>query len=310
MALDLNGLTQYVDQVKMDLIKKMILGGRSTQFMTIQPGIKSADAINLLSSNLVAQAGGCSFNDAGDTILTQNTLNVCPLKVQESICIDSLEQYWTQVMLQPGSYDTDFGFERIYTEEKVSQVSSLIDTLIWQGNPTLTGTTQLNLCTGMIHLANTTYSATTVDGNVSSATAITASNIIGLVDDAVQVIPTNVVAQDDLYLYCGYDFARLYFTALRNANLYNYPSVETGANDFMITIPSANVKLVAVKGLTGTNKFFITPKSNIFFGTDILSDYEDIQIWYSMDFQEARTNIRWKQGVNCAFWEYVVYFKL
>ena len=308
MALNVNGLTAYVDQVKMDLIKKMILGGRSTSFMTVQPGIKSAASINLLSSNLVAQAGGCGFNDEGETILTQNTLNVCPLKVNESICIDTLEQYYTQVMLQPGSYDTDFGFEQIYTEEKVSQVSSLIDTLIWQGNTSVTG--QTGLCDGFITLANTTYSGSVVDGNVSNVTAITAANIISIVDEAVQVIPTNIIAEDDLYLYCGYDFARLYFTALRNANLYNYPSVETGANDFMITIPSSNVKLVAVKGLTGTNKFFISTKSNLYFGTDLLEDYENLQIFYSMDFQEVRVVAKWKSGVNAAFWDYVVYFKL
>jgi hypothetical protein len=308
MALNVNGLTAYVDQVKMDLIKKMILGGRSTSFLTVQPGIKSAASINLLSSNLVAQAGGCGFTDAGETILTQNTLNVCPLKVNESICIDQLEQYYTQVMLQPGSYDTDFGFEQIYTEEKVSQVSSLIDTLIWQGNTSVTG--QTGLCDGFIKLANTTYSGSVVDGNVSNYTAITASNIISIVDEAIQVIPTNIIAEDDLYLYCGYDFARLYFTALRNANLYNYPSVETGANDFMITIPSSNVKLVAVKGLTGTNKFFISTKSNLYFGCDLLDDYENLQIFYSMDFQEVRVVAKWKSGVNAAFWDYVVYFKL
>jgi hypothetical protein len=308
MALNVNGLTAYVDQVKMDLIKKMILGGRSTSFMTVQPGIKSAASINLLSSNLVAQAGGCGFNDEGETILTQNTLNVCPLKVNESICIDTLEQYYTQVMLQPGSYDTDFGFEQIYTEEKVSQVSSLIDTLIWQGNTSVTG--QTGLCNGFIKLATTTYSGSVVDGNVLNVTAITAANIISIVDEAVQVIPTNIIAEDDLYLYCGYDFARLYFTALRNANLYNYPSVETGANDFMITIPSSNVKLVAVKGLTGTNKFFISTKSNMYFGTDLLDDYENLQIFYSMDFQEVRVVVKFKSGVNAAFWDYVVYFTL
>jgi hypothetical protein len=228
--------------------------------------------------------------------------------VNESICIDTLEQYYTQVMLQPGSYDTDFGFEQIYTEEKVSQVSSLIDTLIWQGNTSVTG--QTGLCDGFITLANTTYSGSVVDGNVSNVTAITAANIISIVDEAVQVIPTNIIAEDDLYLYCGYDFARLYFTALRNANLYNYPSVETGANDFMITIPSSNVKLVAVKGLTGTNKFFISTKSNLYFGTDLLEDYENLQIFYSMDFQEVRVVAKWKSGVNAAFWDYVVYFKL
>ena len=309
MSLNVAGLSAYVDQERMALIKKMILGGRSTQFLTIQPDIKSAASINLLSSDLVAQAGGCGFTDEGETILTQNTLNVCPLKVNESICLDTLEQYYTQAMMNPGSYNTTIPFEQIYAEEKVAQISSLIDTLIWQGNTSVTGNT--GLCNGFIKLAGSAaYSGSVVTGNVNSVTSITPSNIVAVVDNAIQVIPVNIVAMDDLYLYCGYDFARTYFTALRNANLYNYPSVETGANDFMITIPSSNVKLVAVKGLNATNKFFISTKSNLFFGCDLLNDYENFELWYSQDFQEVRMASKWKSGVNAAFWEYVVYFKL
>ena len=308
MALDVNGLTAYVNQERMALIKKMILGGRSTNFLTIQPDIKSAASINLLSSNLVAQAGGCGFTDDGDTILTQNTLNVCPLKVNESICIDTLEQYYTQAMLAPGSYDTDFGFEQLYTEEKVSQISSLIDTLIWQGDPTVTG--QTSLCTGFIYLAENTFSATTVDGNTSNATAITANNIIALVDDMVAAVPVNIIANDDLYLYMGYDTYRLYALALRNANLFHYTGAEDQGEQFSQMIPGTNVRAIAVKGLNGTNKMFLSAKSNLYFGCDLMNDYENLEIFYSMDFQEVRVVAKWKSGVNAAFWDYVVYFAL
>ena len=308
MSLNVNGLQAYVDQERMNLIKKMILGGRSTRFLTVQPDIKSAASINLLSSQLVAQSGGCGFTDAGQTILTQNTLNVCPLKVNESICIDTLEQYYTQAMLAPGSYDTDFGWEQLYTEEKVSQISSLIDSLIWVGNSSVTG--QTGLCDGFVTLANTTYSGSVVDGNVQNVTAITAANIISIVDDAVNVIPANIIDMDDLYLYCGYDFYRTYATALRNANLFAYTGAEDQGESFSQMVPGTNVRLIAVKGLNGTNKFFISSKSNLYFGTDLLNDYENLEIFYSMDFQEVRVVAKWKSGVNAAFWDYVVYFKL
>ena len=308
MALNVNGLTAYVNQERMQLIKKMILGGRSMNFLTIQPDIKSAASINLLSSNLVAQAGGCGFTDAGETILTQNTLNVCPLKVNESICIDTLEQYYTQVMLAPGSYDTDFGFEQLYTEEKVSQISSLIDTLIWQGDTSLTG--QTGLCDGFVTLAETTYSASTVDGNTSNATAITANNIVSLVDDMVAAVPVNIIANDDLYLYMGYDTYRLYALALRNQNLFHYTGAEDQGEQFSQMIPGTNVRAIAVKGLNGTNKMFLSAKSNLYAGVDLMSDYENLEIFYSMDFQEVRVVAKWKMGVNAAFWDYVVYFSL
>jgi hypothetical protein len=309
MSLNVAGLTAYVDQERMALIKKMILGGRSARFLTVQPDIKSAASINLLSSNLIAQAGGCGFTNTGTTVLTQQTLNVCPLKVNESICLDTLEQYYTQAMMNPGSYNTTIPFEQIYAEEKVSQISSLVDDLIWKGN-TVSGTGNLNLCNGFIRLADTTYSGSVVDGNVANYTAITAANIIAMVDDAVNAIPANIIDMDDLYLYCGYDFYRTYATALRNANLFAYTGAEDQGESFSQMVPGTNVRLIAVKGLNGTNKFFISTKSNLYLGVDLLNDYENFELWYSLDNQEVRMASKWKQGVNAAFWDYVVYFKL
>ena len=309
MSLNVAGLTAYVDQERMALIKKMILGGRSTQFLTVQPDIKSSASINLLSSNLLAQAGGCGFENSGTTILTQNELQVCPLKVQESICLDTLEQYYTQAQMNPGSYNTEIPFEQLYAEEKVSQISALIDDLIWKGNTG--GSGNLALCDGFIALATgATYSGTVVSGNISSATAITASNIIGLVDDMVSVIPTNIIDMDDLYLYMGYDTYRLYALALRNANLFHYTGAENQGENFSQMIPGTNVRAIAVRGLNGTDKMFLSTKSNLYFGTDLLNDYENFQLWYSLDHQEVRMSSKWKAGVNAAFWDYVVYFEL
>jgi hypothetical protein len=287
----------------------MILGGRSTQFLTIQPDIKSTASINLLSSTLVAQGGGCGFSNSGTTNLTQNDLQVCPLKVNESICLDTLEQYYTQTLMQPGSYNTQIPFEQLYVEEKTEQISALIDDLVWRGN-TATGVGNLGLCDGFIRLADVTYSGSVVDGNPSNYTAITASNIIAIVDEAVNRIPANIIDQDDLYLYCGYDFYRTYATALRNANLFHYTGAEDQGQQFSQMVPGTNVRMIAVRGLNTSNKFFISSKSNMFFGTDLLNDYENFELWYSLDNQEVRMAAKWKLGVNAAFWDYVVYFKL
>jgi len=309
MSLNVAGLTAYVDETRMALIKKMILGGRSTQFLTIQPDIKSTASINLLSSTLVAQGGGCGFSNSGTTNLTQNDLEVCPLKVNESICLDTLEQYYTQTLMQPGSYNTQIPFEQLYVEEKTEQISALIDDLVWRGN-TATGVGNLGLCDGFIRLADVTYSGSVVDGNPSNYTAITASNIIAIVDEAVNRIPANIIDQDDLYLYCGYDFYRTYATALRNANLFHYTGAEDQGQQFSQMVPGTNVRMIAVRGLNTSNKFFISSKSNMFFGTDLLNDYENFELWYSLDNQEVRMAAKWKLGVNAAFWDYVVYFKL
>lgn len=309
MALDVNGLTAYVDENKMALIKKAILGGRTLKYISVQPGIKSSATINIINSDLVAQAGACGFNDDGTTDLTQQELSVCPLKVNESICLDTLEQYYTQKLMQPGSYNEDIPFEAIYASEKADKINALIDDLVWKGD-TVSGSGNLALCDGFIRKAQTEWSASTVNGNTSSATAITASNIVALVDDMNAVVPTDILGMNDLTLFVGYDVYRTYALALRNANLFHYTGAENQGEDFSQPIPGTNVKVVAVRGLNGTNKMFLTSASNLYFGTDLLSDAEDFQIFYSADFDEVRFRSKWKQGVQAAFPDYVVYFEL
>jgi hypothetical protein len=309
MSLNVAGLTAYVDENKMALIKKAVLGGRTLRYISVQPDIKSSATINIINSNLVAQAGGCGWSENGTTILTQQTLSVTPLKVNEAICLDTLETYYTQKMMQPGSYNENIPFEEIFASEKADKINALIDDLIWKGN-TSTGSGNLALANGFIRLAGQTFSGSVVTGNVNVVTAITSSNIISIVDGMSSVVPTDILDMDDLYLFCGYDFYRTYALALRNANLFHYTGAENQGEDYSQMIPGTNIRIVALRGLNGTNRAFLSSASNLYFGTDLLSDAEDFQIFYSADFDEVRFRSKWKQGVQFAFPEFVVYFKI
>lgn len=308
MSLNVNGLTAYVDENKMALIKKSVLGGRTLRYINVQPDIKSSATINIINSNLVAQAGGCGFNDDGTTVLTQQTLSVTPLKVNESICLDTLEEYYIQKTMRPGSYNEDIPFEEIFASEKADKINALIDDLIWKGDTSLTG--QTGLVDGFIKLADVTFSTSVVTGNVGSVTAVTASNIITIVDGMSSVVPNDILGLDDLHLFVGYDFYRTYALALRNANLFHYTGTENQGEDFSQMIPGTNIRIIALRGMNGTNKAFLSSASNLYFGTDLLSDAEEFQIFYSADFDEVRFRAKWKMGVQFAFPNNVVYFKL
>lgn len=308
MALNVAGLTTYVDENKMALIKKMILGGRTLRYITVQPDIKSVATINIINSNLVGQINTCGFNNAGTTILSQQDLAVCTLKINESICLTTLEAYYTQKLMKPGSYNETIPFEEVFSAEKAEQINALIDDLIWKGDLSLPG--NLGLCDGFGVLANVTFSGSVISGNTSGVTSLTAANIIGVIDDICQVIPTNILGQDDLILFCGYDTYRLYALALRNANLFHYTGAENQGEDYSQMVPGTAVKVVAVRGLNGTNQMFASSAANFYFGTDLLNDAEDFKIFYSNDFDEVRFVSKWKQGVMFAFPDYVVFFKL
>jgi hypothetical protein len=309
MSLNVSGLAVYTDENKLPLIKKSVLGGRTLQFITVQPDIKSSAAINIIDSTLTLQAGGCGWNAAGTTALSQRNIDVCPVKINESICLDTLESYYTQVLMNPGSYNTDIPFEQIFAEEKADKVQALVDDYIWKGGSP--AYPSYNLCNGFIRLfENTAASASTVNGNTSSATAITAANIIGLVDAMVAAIPADIIDADDLVLFVGYDLYRTYALALRNENLFHYTGAENQGENFSQIVPGTNVKVVAVRGLNGTNRMYLSRGANMYFGTDLLNDFENFSIFYSEDNDEVRFRFKGKMGVQVAFPEFVVRFKL
>jgi len=302
MSLDVSGLSAYTDENKMDLIKKSILEGRTMEFITVQPDIKSSATINIIDSTLVGQAGSCGFNPDGTTALTQRAIAVTPIKVNESICLNTLEAYYTQKMMNPGSYNESIPFEQIYAEEKAGKISAMIEDIIWKGDTTLTG--NLSLADGLLKVIDA--EGTVIDGNVGSETAITAANVIDIVDGMVGVVPTDIINKDDLVLFLGYDTYRTYAKALRDANLFAYTGAENQGGDFIQMVPGTNVKVVAVRGLNGTDRMVLSTSSNIYAGTDLLSDSEDFKIFYSNDNDEVRFISKFKIGVQVAFPEFVV----
>lgn len=311
MSLDVSGLSAYTDENKMGLIKKSVLGGRTLEYITVQPDIKSSAEINILDSTLVAAAGACGWSATGSTALTQRQLSVCPIKVNESICLDTLEAYYTQKMMKPGSYNEDIPFEQLYSEDKADKIGAMIDDIIWKGD-TVGGSGNLALCNGFNKLFDG-LTASTIDGNptgITSSTGIVAANVISIVDGMVALVATDVIDADDLILFCGYDVYRTYATALRNANLFHYNGAENQGQEFSQMVPGTNVRVVAMRGLNGTNRMFLTPSSNLYFGTDLLNDAEDFRIFYSEDNDEVRFRAKFKIGVQVAFPEFVVDFKL
>jgi hypothetical protein len=307
MSFDLSNLTAYVDEQKMDLIKRSVLGGRTLQLISIQPGIKSAATINIIDTDLVAQAGSCGWDPDGTTELTQVELSVCPIKINEELCIDDLEAFYTQTLMRPGSYNTEIPFEGIYAEQKTEKIAALIEDIIWKGDTD--GSGNLALCDGFLKQFGASGSGV-VDGNTLGATAITAANVIDIVDEQVQLIPADIINADDLYIMCGYDFYRTYAKALRDANLFHYNGAENQGLDFSQVVPGTNVRIVATRGLNGTNKLVTSKAANLYFGTDLLNDYESFTIVYDNIEDNVKFRSKFKLGVATAFPEYVVYFSL
>jgi hypothetical protein len=305
MAFTFAGLTSYTDQERLPLITKAVFSARSAALFTKQVGIKFAAALNLMDTDAVLQGGDtCGYTSSGTTAFTQRNITVGRMKVQETLCPRSLEQYWMQTQLTAGSTYDGVPFEQAFSEQKALRIAEALENAIWQGNAYFSGINQLlNAASGSTISGNT--------GAVSASVGITTSNVISIFDGIYNQIPQAILTRNDLVIFCGWNNFRTLIGAFKASTGVMYNQVDlAGLADGDIIYPGTNVRVVAVPGLTNTNRIVCTYLGNLFYGTDLLSDEEQFSIWFSKDNDEVRFQAAFKAGVQFAYPDLIVDFRL
>ena len=310
MAFNVSALANYTNEQSTELVLKSLFGSKTASILQaagqVQVGVKSAEALNILTSDVFFQTDGCGFTSSGNTTFTQRVITVGKIKVEEDLCPKTLEAKWMQTQIAAGS-PTSVPFEEQIGQDKANNISKLLEIAMWQGDTATTNTNpNTNKFDGFIKLIDAA-SASTVAGNTSSATSITVANVDDLIDNIYNVIPADIADASDLVLWVGIDTFKKYTTALRNNNLFHYAADSEGME---ITIPATNVKMIATGGLNGTNRMFLGRLNNFFVGTDLANELEEYKFWYSVDNDIVRFRATMKYGVQFAFPDQIVQFKL
>jgi len=314
MALDLSALTNYVKENELQLTSAAIFSAKTASLIeargNVQVGIKSAETINVMTTDAVFQAGGsCGFNSSGTTTITQRTLTVGKIKVQESICPKTFEAKYTQKALREGSSYDYMAYATEYSAQKVQRIGAALETAIWQGD-TASGTANLARFDGLIKIIDGLGfggAGDPIDGNAADLTTLTSSNVIAAVDSIFAVLPAALLDKDDVVIFCGNDTFREYVIALRTANLFHYP---VDLANMELVIPGTAIKLIGVNGLNGTDKMFGVSMSNLYLGTDMLNEQDRFELFYAKEADEMRFVVEFKLGIQVAFPDEVVYWKL
>ena len=314
MALDLSALTNYVKENELQLTSAAIFSAKTASLIeakgNVQVGIKSAETINIMTTDAVFQSGGsCGFNSSGTTTITQRTLTVGKIKVQESICPKTFEAKYTQKALREGSSYDYMAYASEYSAQKVQRIGAALETAIWQGD-TGSGNANLNKFNGLVKIIDDLGfggAGDPIDGNAADLTTLTSSNVIAAVDAVFAALPAALLDKDDVVIFAGNDTFREYVLALRNANLFHYP---VDAANMELIIPGTAVKLIGVNGLNGTDKMFGVSMSNLYLGTDMLNEQDRFELFYAKEADEMRFVVEFKLGVQVAFPDEVVYWKL
>ena len=300
---DLSSLTQYTEEQVLPLVTRSVYAARTAQLVRIQTGIKYKEVINIMDNQLVIQTGDtCGFNPTGDTSFSQRDITVASLKVDQSWCVQDLENYWMQTQLTPGSIYNGVPFEQAFSEFQADLIGERNETFLWQA-----ATGSGDLYDGFIAIID--GAGTAINGNTSGATAITTANVIGIFDDMVSALPSRLDSKDDLAIMCGWDAFKTLIQALRAANNFYYNGVEenpykTGDLD----LPGYGIKVHAVHGLDGTNRIFLGRTGNFVIGTDLENDADNFLFWMRDDKETFAFKVRYKLGTQVAFPDEIVEF--
>ena len=305
MSLSLGGLTTYVEENKLEMLQAAIAKGKTASLVEIRTGIKETSKFPKILTAVTLAADGCTRSATDATTITQVSLTVGDIKVAEDICTKDLKSYYASTQLKSGSWDeAENPFEQVYFENKIAQLVKVLEVSDWQGN-TGSGTNNLSYYDGLIKLID---AGSPVDGNPNSEVAITKANVIDIFWDMYGVIPEQIREADDLIIFCGADTFALYERALYEANMFNYAANETpGSSPFF---GASGIQVEAVHGLTGTNRIFLTPASNLFIGTDMENEAEDIRLYENPSTLMLEYTARFKRGTAVGVTEEVVEFSV
>ena len=269
--------------------------------ITVKPNVKYKEVMKTLSTNALVKNADCDFADQSTVTLTERVLTPKELQVNLELCKKDFHSDWEAVQMGYSAFDTlPPSFSDFLIGHIASKVAEKTEQTIWQGAVGTAGEFD-----GLVTLleADTDLPA----GQDLTGVAITASNVIAQIGRVVDAIPTAVYGKEDLYIYVSQNIARAYVRALGGfgADGLGANGVNNGGTTWYNggDLAFDGVKLFVCSGLAD-NTAMAAQKSNLFFGTGLLSDHNEVKVLDMADLdgsQNVRFVMRFTAGVQYGF---------
>ena len=276
---NLSQLSVYVDENKLGLIRKSVLGAKTIDYLNLQTGVVGKTKINLLDTTVeFGDGAACGWNEAGTSTITQREINPAPIKVNMSFCDKAMQKYFMNHQITVAAGRSTLPFEEDFIAGVVEGVGKKLEDAIWNG-----------ITINEVHY----------DGFVQIVTksVTTGSTVYDSVKNLYNGIPSASLM--DTVIFIGIDGFRSLAGELTAKNLYHYdPKVDEA---FEMVLPGTTTRVIGVPGLDGSNKAYAINTKHAFYGTDMQNDNETFDFWYSKDNQEFRLAINFVEGVQVAF---------
>jgi len=243
----------------------------SLEYLTMMENIKYKSNIQKMAGSGLVQNATCDFTDAGTLALTENVLTPKNLQINLDLCKSTLLDSWEALQMRAGAgAPPPASFDDYVISYMGEIIANGVEGSVWSGAAATAGQFE-GFLTG-------TTGIFAVDGTVNASTAsgaYTAANIIANLQTLTADMATDISAvlrKEDLHIFMSPKTYALYVSAVSTLGYVNAYNMN---GDYAPVFEG--YKIAVCNGMPD-NQLVAAEKSNLFFGTDLLSDQTRISL--------------------------------
>jgi hypothetical protein len=304
MATDITISSNYAGKDAGEIIGKAFKDADtiSKNLVTVLPDIDFQVSLRKISYTDGRVDYSCGFTPSGAVTLSEKLLTPKKLKIELEICKEDLKQIWSSASMGFSAHNDSMpaDVETALLAEILADTAEATELDIWSGVAATSGSFG-----GFIPLFTADANIIKAGSGITSASAaVTKSNVIAEVEKVINAIPVEMLRKSDLIFGVSSNIAVAYQQALISAGVSN----GFGGADMMLNY--GNFKMEVINGLPA-NTFVVYQRKNLYFGTGLLADHNDIRI-KDMDESDLSGQVRYKMvytaGVQYVNSEEIVWY--
>ena len=301
MATTTSITTTYAGQFANEYIAAALLSGKTLNdgAISIKPNIKYKEVIKKVATADIIKNATCDFTDTGTVTLTERIIQPEEFQVNVELCKKDFRSDWDAIQMGIGVFDQlPPSFADFLIAHVAGKVAEKTEQNIWGG---------ANATAGEFDGFTVLMAA---DGDVNDATnggetSFTSSNIITLLGNTVDALPSAVYGKEDLTIYIPTVAFQAYVRALGGFGASGLGAAGINAQgtqwyNMGNALAFEGIKIQLAPGMP-TDHIVAGEASNLYFGTGLLSDHNEVKVIDMGDLdgsQNVRVIMRFTSGVQ------------
>jgi hypothetical protein len=277
MATTTSITTSYAGEFSSKYISAALLSASTIENggIEVMPNVKYKSVIQKIATDGIVKDATCDFSATSTVTLSERIITPEEFQVNLQLCKKDFHATWEAVSMGYSAFDSlPPSFADFLISHVAAKVAEKTEQNIWKGVTANAG--EFNGFATLLALDAALPTAQEIAG-----TTVTASNVVAELGKIVDAIPSSLYGKEDLYLYVSQNIARAYVRALGGFGASGLGANGTNAQGTQWfnngSLSFDGVKIFVANGLAN-NTAIAAQKSNLFFGTGLLSDQNEVQV--------------------------------